>query len=134
MLICFVKLKQTRTIRHAERPRRLLGVNRFDDTSAVVETPRDAARKHALAAQLSRVLLHLGYIPLSKVHQLLERIGDRMSQIDEPLAREYVIDPFPGGIEQKIHQMCERRKAIFHKLAENELQAEQEHIAGKEDG
>ena len=87
-----------------------------------------------MAAQLSRVLLHLGYIPLSKVHQLLERIGDRMSQIDEPLAREYVIDPFPGGIEQKIHQMCERRKAIFHKLAENELQAEQEHIAGKEDG
>jgi hypothetical protein len=85
-----------------------------------------------VAAQLSRVLLQLGYIPLSEVHQLLDRIGDRMSQIDEPMAREYVIDPFPGGIEQKIHQMCQRRKAIFHKLAEDELHAEQERLAGKE--
>jgi hypothetical protein len=82
--------------------------------------------------QLSRVLLELGYIPLSEVHELLERIGDRMSQIDEPLAREYVIDPFPGGIEHKIHQMCERRKALFSKLAEDELQAEQERLANVE--
>ena len=86
-----------------------------------------------MAAQFSRVLLQLGYIPITEVHQLLERIGDRMSQIDEPLAREYVIDPFPGGIEQKIHQMCQRRKALYTKLAEDELQAEQERIAGKED-
>ncbi len=87
-----------------------------------------------MAAQLSRVLLQLGYIPLSEVHQLLGRIGDRMSQIDEPLAREYVIDPFPGGIEQKIRLMCQRRKVLFNKLAEEELQAEQEKLAkGEED-
>lgn len=85
-----------------------------------------------MTPHLTRVLLQLGYIPLSDVHELLERIGDRMSQIDEPLAREYVIDPFPGGIERKIHQMCERRKALFHKLAEDELQAEQERIAQDE--
>ena len=81
-----------------------------------------------MAAEQSDVL-----IPITEVHQLLERIGDRMSQIDEPLAREYVIDPFPGGIERKIHQMCQRRKAIFSKLAEDELQAEQERLAGSED-
>ena len=86
-----------------------------------------------MAAHLNRTQLQLGYIPLSEVHDLLERIGDRMSQIDEPLAREYVIDPFPGGIERKIHQMCERRKAIFHRLAEDELQAEQERIAGSDE-
>jgi hypothetical protein len=77
---------------------------------------------------LSRVLLEMGYIPLNDVHELLERIGDRMSQIDESLAREYVIDPFPGGIEHKIHQMCERRKALFNKLAEDELQAERRRL------
>jgi hypothetical protein len=73
-------------------------------------------------------LLQLGYIPLAEVHRLLARIGDRMSEIDEPLAREYLIDPFPGGIEQKIRQMCLRRKALFGKLAEDELQAEQDRI------
>lgn len=75
-------------------------------------------------AQISRVLLQLGYIPLSEVHRLLARISERMSQIDEPMAREYVLDSFPGGIEQKIHQMCLRRKALFDKLGEAELQAE----------
>ena len=82
-----------------------------------------------MTAHLSRVLLHLGYLPVSGVHELLARIGDRLGQIDEPLAREYVIDPFPGGIEQKIRQMCQRRKAIFSKLAEDELQAERERLA-----
>ena len=81
-----------------------------------------------MAAEHSDVL-----IPITEVHQLLERIGDRLSQIDEPLAREYCIDPFPGGIERKIHQMCQRRKAIFNKLAEDELQAEQDRLAGSED-
>jgi hypothetical protein len=85
-----------------------------------------------LAAQLSRVLLQLGYIPLSEVHQLLDRIDDRMSQIDEPLAREYVLDPFPEGIERKIHQMCQRRKALFQKLAEDELRVEQQRLAGED--
>jgi hypothetical protein len=82
-----------------------------------------------LAAQLSRVLLQLGYIPLSEVHRLLNRIGARMSEIDEPLAREYVLDPFPGGIEAKIRQMCLRRKALFDRLAKSELEAEQERLA-----
>jgi hypothetical protein len=82
-----------------------------------------------LAAQLSRVLLEMGYIPLSEVQYLLERIGNRMSQIDEPLAREYVIDPFPEGIEQKIHLLCQRRKTLFAKLAEDELKAERERLA-----
>jgi len=78
----------------------------------------------------------MGYIPLSEVHLLLERIGDRMSEIDEPLAREYVLDPFPGGIERKIHQMCQRRRALFNRLAEDELHAEEERLAGAdaEDG
>ena len=84
-----------------------------------------------MAAQLSRALLQRGYIPLSEVQLLLERIGARMSQIDEPLAREYVLDPFPGGIERKIHQMCERRRALFSRLAEDELLAEQERIASQ---
>jgi hypothetical protein len=69
------------------------------------------------------------YIPLNDVHELLSRIGHRMSQIDEPLAREYVLDPFPGGIERKIHQMCQRRKALFDRLAKDELDAERERIA-----
>jgi hypothetical protein len=86
----------------------------------------------SLAAQISRVLLQLGYIPLSEVHQLLARIGNRMSQIDEPLAREYVLDPFPGGIEQRIHRLCERRKTLFDKLAADELRAEEERLAGDE--
>ena len=85
-----------------------------------------------MTPHLTRVLFEMGYIPLSDVHELLERIADRMSQIDEPLAREYVIDPFPGGIEHKIHKMCERRKALFNKLAEDELQAEQERLASAE--
>ncbi len=82
-----------------------------------------------MAEQLSRVLLQLGYIPVSDVQHLLERISDRMSRIDEPLAREYVLDPFPGGIEQRIHSLCQRRRALFDKLAEDELRAEQERLA-----
>jgi hypothetical protein len=107
-----------------------------DKGGVAAAPPRQVARKHSLDAQISRVLLQLGYIPLSEVHRLLARISERMSQIDEPLAREYVIDPFPGGIEQKIHQMCLRRKALFDKLAESELQAEQKRLAagkGRED-
>ncbi|HWD57216.1 MAG TPA: hypothetical protein VG308_02990 [Stellaceae bacterium] len=100
----------------------------------MAEAPqRIVARKNKLAAQISRALLELGYIPLSEVQLLLDRIGERMSQIDEPLAREYVIDPFPGGIEQKIHQMCLRRKALFQRLAKDELDAEQERLADHAD-
>jgi hypothetical protein len=52
-----------------------------------------------------------------------------MSQIDEPLAREYVLDPFPGGIEQRIHRLCQRRKMLFDKLAADELHAEEKRLA-----
>ena len=86
-----------------------------------------------MTPHLTRVLLEMGFIPLSEVHGLIERIGDRMSQIDEPLAREYVLDPFPGGIERKIHQMCQRRKALFARLAEDELHAEHERLAGSDE-
>ena len=75
-------------------------------------------------------------LPISEVQLLLARIGERMSQIDEPLAREYVLDPFPGGIETKIRQMCRRRKALFDRLAKFELEAEQERLTsgdGKDD-
>ena len=82
-----------------------------------------------MAARISRLLLRLGYIPLGEVHRLVARIGDRMSQIDEPLAREYVLDPFPGGIEQRIHRLCQRRKMLFDKLAADELRAEEERLA-----
>ena len=82
-----------------------------------------------MAVPISRVLLQMGYIPLSEVHQLLARIGERLSQIDEPLAREYVLDPFPGGIEQKIRRMCQRRKTLFDKVVADELRAEEERIA-----
>jgi hypothetical protein len=89
------------------------------------------ARKRKLTPD--RALLDAGYIPLSEVQLLLDRIGERMSEIDEPLAREYVLDPFPGGIERKIHQMCQRRKALFARLAEDELHAEQERLAGSDE-
>jgi hypothetical protein len=45
------------------------------------------------------------------------------------LAREYVLDPFPGGIEQRIHRLCQRRKMLFDKLAADELRAEEERLA-----
>ena len=89
-------------------------------------------KQRLLDAQISRVLLRLGYMPLGDVRWLLARISERMSQIDEPLAREYVLDPVSGGIELKIHQMCLRRKALFDKLVENELQAEQKRLAAGE--
>jgi hypothetical protein len=89
-------------------------------------------RKRPLHALINRALVQLGYIPLSEVHGLLGRISERMSQIDEPLAREYVLNPFPGGIEQKIHQLCVRRKSMFDRLAESELQAERKRLAASE--
>lgn len=90
-----------------------------------------AARKHKLAARQNRALQQQSYLPLNEVHLLLERIGDRMSQIDEPLAREYVLDPFPGGIEQKIQQMCRRRKALFDRLVRAELDAERHRLVSR---
>jgi len=88
------------------------------------------ARKRRLAARFDWVLLQLGYISLGEVQQMLARVGERMSEIDEALAREYMIDRAPGGIEQRIRQMCLRRKALFDKLTKDELQAERDRIAG----
>jgi hypothetical protein len=96
----------------------------------VAGTPPSVAGKRELAAQQNRGLRQ-GYLPLNEVHLLLERIADRMNQIDEPLAREYVLDPFPGGIEQKIQQMCRRRKALFDRLIKAELDAEQDRVVTK---
>lgn len=90
--------------------------------------------KKKLTASSNRSPFPPGYLPLSEVHHLLDRIGQRMSQIDEPLAREYVLDPFPGGIEQKIRQMCRRRQALFARLAQEELQAECERLDEAADG
>jgi len=81
-----------------------------------------------LAEQLNRMRSQLGYMPVSEVHHLLDRIGQRLSKIDEPLAREYMLDPFPDGIEQKIRQMCRRRQALFARLAQEELRAESERL------
>ncbi len=82
------------------------------------------ATSYWLAAQIRRLLLQFGYIPLTDVRRLLARIGSRLGQIDEPLSREYMLNPFPGGIEQRIHRLCRRRRVLFDKLAAAELRAE----------
>ena len=68
-----------------------------------------------------RVLRRLGYVPVSEVRELLNRVSRRLAQLDEPMAREFMLDPQPGGIEHKIALMCQRRKTIFANLAEEEL-------------
>jgi hypothetical protein len=79
--------------------------------------------------RLSRIFLRLGYIPVDTVDQMLERIGHRLGQLDEPLAREYVLDPFPDGIEERIHQLCRRRRTVYTRLAADELQEQRQRIA-----
>ena len=68
-----------------------------------------------------RILRRLGYVPVSEVRDLAARISRRLEQLDEPLAREYVLDPYPGGIEHKIMLMCQRRQAMLATIAEEEL-------------
>lgn len=80
------------------------------------------------ARSIRSLLLRQGYIPLTEVGELLARIGGRMATIDEHLAREYVIDPMPGGIHHKIRLMCERRRRLFDKIVAEELQARRECI------
>jgi hypothetical protein len=79
--------------------------------------------------RLARLLRKLGYLPVDEVNHMLQRIGLRLGQLDEPLAREYVLDPFPGGIEHRIHQLCERRRTVYAKLAADELQTQRDGIA-----
>jgi len=78
--------------------------------------------------RLTRIFLRLGYIPVDAVDQMLERIGRRLGQLDEPLAREYVLDPFPDGIEERIHRLCQRRRTVYARLAADELQAQRQRI------
>jgi hypothetical protein len=37
------------------------------------------------------------------------------------MAREFVLDPQPGGIEHKISLMCQRRQAVLAHIVEEEL-------------
>ena len=90
--------------------------------------PKGAKGFRPVIEQLSRILLKLGYIPVEEVDHMLDRIGQRLGQLDEPMAREYVLDPFPGGIEHRIRQMCQRRKAVYAKLAADELQAQRDRV------
>lgn len=82
--------------------------------------------------RLSRIFLKLGYLPVDAVDRMLERIGHRLGELDEPLAREYVLDPFPDGIEQRIRQLCQRRKSVYARLAADELQGQRQRIAQAE--
>ncbi len=80
--------------------------------------------------QAIRRLLHRrGYIALSEVSEILARVGSRMAALDEHLAREYVIDPMPGGIRHKISLMCQQQQRLFEKVAAEELQAARDRIA-----
>jgi hypothetical protein len=64
-----------------------------------------------MARSRHQILRRHGYIPVGEVRDLLARLCDRVERLDQPLAREYVLDPYSGGIEHKIEQMCQRRKA-----------------------
>jgi hypothetical protein len=74
-----------------------------------------------MAGLRDRVLRRLGYVPASDVRELLGRLCRRLGQLDEPMAREFVLDPQPGGIEHKISLMCRRRQAVLAHVAEEEL-------------
>ena len=74
-----------------------------------------------MARLRDEILLRHGYMPMHEVRELLARIGHRLGQLDEPMAREYVLDPYPGGIEHKISLMCRRRKSMFANLADQEV-------------
>jgi len=76
---------------------------------------------YQVARSRDEILMRHGYMPVSEVRELLARIGNRMGQLDEPMAREYVLDPYPGGIEHKIALMCRRRKTMFASLADQEV-------------
>jgi hypothetical protein len=68
-----------------------------------------------------RILQRLGYVRIGEIDQLLVRIGQRLAEVDEPMTREYVLDPYPGGIEHKVRLLCQRRKTFFDRTAQEEL-------------
>jgi hypothetical protein len=79
------------------------------------------SRRTAMARFRDRLFRQLGYVPASEVLALLDRLCDRVEQLDEPMAREFVLDPQPGGIEHKISLMCKRRKVTITRLAAEEF-------------
>jgi len=74
-------------------------------------------------------MLEGGYIGLSDVDEIIARIGERMANIDEHVAREYLLDS-SGGIEDTISAMCKRLHRLFQKIAAEELARQRELIAG----
>ncbi|MBV9825292.1 MAG: hypothetical protein JO001_06425 [Alphaproteobacteria bacterium] len=75
-----------------------------------------------MASSRRDILRRHGYLSESEVEALIGRVVDRLASIDEAMTREYVIDPFPGGIEHKIALLCRRRKLVLTKLVEQELE------------
>jgi hypothetical protein len=74
-----------------------------------------------MAYSRQETLRRHGYLAVGEVQALLASVIDRMASLDEGLTREYVMDPFPGGIEHKVVLLCRRRKALLTRLAEQEL-------------
>lgn len=67
------------------------------------------------------ILLRHGYVALIEMRELMARLCQRMEELDEPMAREYVLGAHPGGIERQIKLMCQRRKNLLARIAEAEL-------------
>ena len=67
------------------------------------------------------ILHRHGYVALSEMREMLARLCQRMAELDEPMAREYVLNAPSGAIEHEIKLMCKRRGAILSRLAEAEL-------------
>jgi hypothetical protein len=67
------------------------------------------------------ILHRHGYVALIEMRELMARLCQRMEELDEPMAREYVLGAHPGGIERQIKLMCERRRVLLTRMAEAEL-------------
>ena len=67
------------------------------------------------------ILHRHGYVALTEMRDMLDRLCRRMEELEEPMAREYVLNAPSSGIEHEIKRMCRRRRAILHRLAEAEL-------------
>jgi hypothetical protein len=70
---------------------------------------------------IRKILRRKGYVTLSEVRDLLARVCRRVEEFDEPMAREYMLNPYPGGIEHMIGRMCDRRKVVLLHIADEEL-------------
>ncbi|HVH81863.1 MAG TPA: hypothetical protein VM782_20865 [Stellaceae bacterium] len=67
------------------------------------------------------ILHRHGYVAVTEMRDMLDRLCRRMAELDEPMAREYVLNAPSSLIEHEIRRMCKRRRAILHRLAEAEL-------------